>query len=347
MRFLPLSPPRRITALTSRQTTHVPLPGGLPLAAKGRAETEPLSTAIKHRTLADPENTDFPPRHLLDPRDGWFRRTERGVNKFLSRRFFPHVPLIREPYAFTLERSLTVSEGRIRLNGLGGSEAIRALVISDIHAGPFVSPQVLHRTLDRLMSTRPDLILLPGDFATVCVEEVEEAVEALSSLQAPLGVYGVLGNHDYYTRQVAKISELLASAGVELLRNDSTIVEKGGSRFLLAGVDDLLCGSPRMDRALAGRPAGMPTVMMSHNPDLFPEAVEHGVELVLAGHTHGGQIRVPGLPVLVRMSRYRLDEGRFQAEDSELIVTRGLGVTGLPIRVACPPEALLLELVPQ
>lgn len=310
------------------------------------SSTEGSSFSIKHQTLADAETTDFPPRHLLDPKGGWFRRTERGINKFLSRRVFPHVPLMRDPYRAVLARALTVFEGHLPLPGLGGEAAFRVLVISDIHAGPFVSPQVLGRTFDRLMGTEPDLILLPGDFATVCVEEVEEAVPALASLRAPLGVYGVLGNHDYYTGDVARLSDLLLDAGIELLQNDSVTIERGSGRFLLAGVDDLLGGVPRFDLALAARQDGVPTVVMSHNPDVFPEAIEHEVSLVLAGHTHGGQIRIPGLPVLVRMSRYRLDEGRFQVGGSELLVTRGLGVTGLPLRFACPPEALLLNLVP-
>jgi len=97
---------------------------------------------------------------------------------------------------------------------------------------------------------------------------------------------------------------------------------------------------------LSGHRDGMPTVVMSHNPDVFPEAVRHGVSLLLAGHTHGGQIRIPGLSVLVRMSRFRLDEGRYAVDGSELIVSRGLGVTGLPLRFACPPEALSLSLTP-
>lgn len=346
MRFLPLSPPRRIASLPLIEERRRPAVGEPIGGDRADSRIEGTSSSVKHQVLAHPESTDFPPRHLLDPRDGWFRRTERGINKFLSRRVFPYVPLMRDPYAVVLGRSLTVSEGRVPLAGLGGVDAFKVLVISDIHAGPFVSPEVLSRTFDRLMDTEPDLILLPGDFATVCVEEVEEAVVALSGLRAPLGVYGVLGNHDHYTGDVARVAELLSDAGIELLQNESVTIARGRGRFLLAGVDDLLCGMPRFDHALAARQDGEPTVVMSHNPDVFPEAVEHEASLVVAGHTHGGQIRVPGLPVLVRMSRYRLDEGRFQVGGSELVVTRGLGVTGLPLRLACPPEALLLHLVP-
>jgi predicted MPP superfamily phosphohydrolase len=83
---------------------------------------------------------------------------------------------------------------------------------------------------------------------------------------------------------------------------------------------------------------------LAHNPDVLFDAATRGVALVLSGHTHGGQIRIPGLPVLVRMSRYRLDEGHYRSGGTQLVVSRGLGVTGLPIRIACPPEAVLLTL---
>jgi len=302
--------------------------------------------SVKHEQLADPESTEFPRRHLFNPEDGWFRRTERAINKFLSRRVFPHIPMIRRPYAAILERSLTVAEATVPLQGMGGSDAVRTLVISDIHAGPFVSPATLQRTFERLLTLQPDLILLPGDFATVSVREVEEIVPSLRCLRAPLGVYGVLGNHDYYPNDTGRLCRLLEGAGIELLQNRAVTVETGDGRFFLAGVDDLLLGQPDFHRALNGHRKGMPTVVMSHNPDVFPEAARHDVSLLLAGHTHGGQIRIPGLSVLVRMSRYRLDEGRFVVDQSELIVSRGLGVTGLPIRIACPPEALLLTLVP-
>ena len=114
--------------------------------------------------------------------------------------------------------------------------------------------------------------------------------------------------------------------------------------MVVAGIDDLLMGRPDLDAALAGVPRGVPVLLLSHNPDILFEAAAKGVDLVLAGHTHGGQMRVPGLPVLVRMSRFRLDEGRYRFDSTELVVSRGLGAVGLPLRVACPPEAVLLTL---
>jgi len=302
---------------------------------------------LERQELAPPQETSFPRRHLFHPKTGWFRRTERETNRWLSRNLFPRLPGIRWPYARILERGLVVSEGEVELSGLAGAPAgIRVLLVSDFHAGPFVTPRVLARTIDRLMTLEPDLILAAGDFATVTVEEVERALPAFGHLSAPLGVYGVLGNHDYYTGDTDRLCHLLGSVGIEFLHNRSVTIRKDSARFLLAGVDDLLGGEPCLDTALEGQPDGVPTVVVSHNPDVFPEAVDRGVTLMLAGHTHGGQIRAPGFSVLVRMSRYHLDHGRYRAGSSELIVTRGLGVTGLPIRWACPPEAMLITLRP-
>lgn len=312
------------------------------------AERAGERAALHLRPLGPKRPPDPRRRRFFDPKAGWFRRLERQVNKFLSRRVFPRVPGLERPYGWMLDRWLTVSHGDIALEGLGGEESgVRVLVISDLHAGPFVSPEAIARALDRLMTLRPDLILLAGDFATICLEEVEPIAPALGRLQAPLGVFGVLGNHDHYTGEAEALCRLLQTSGVELLQNRSVRIGGHSAGFRLAGVDDLVEGRPRLDRALSAEPGSLPTVLLSHNPDVFPEAVRRGVSLVVAGHTHGGQVRIPGLGVLVRMSRFRLDEGRYVAGASQLVVTRGLGVTGLPLRLACPPEALLLTLRPR
>jgi predicted MPP superfamily phosphohydrolase len=162
------------------------------------------------------------------------------------------------------------------------------------------------------------------------------------ALRAPLGTWAVLGNHDHYTGELPALREELHAAGIGLLQDAWTPIEAAGAAFTLAGVDDLLLGQPDLDRALDGAPA--PLVLLSHNPDLLFEAARRGVALMLSGHTHAGQVRIPRLPVLVRQSRYRLDEGRYRAGATELIVSRGLGAVGLPWRVACPPEGVLIRL---
>jgi predicted MPP superfamily phosphohydrolase len=127
-----------------------------------------------------------------------------------------------------------------------------------------------------------------------------------------------------------------------MLMKRAVTLERGGATVQLAGIDDLNAGAPDLDAALAGPPL----LLLSHNPDVFFVAALRGVRLVFSGHTHGGQVRIPGLPVLVRMSRFRLDEGHYATGDAQLVVSRGLGVSGIPLRVACPPEAMLLTLEP-
>jgi predicted MPP superfamily phosphohydrolase len=195
----------------------------------------------------------------------------------------------------------------------------------------------------------PDLVLHGGDLATSRDDEVDGCLEALAPLRGALGTYGVHGNHDHYVEEPERLARRIEDAGIALLTNRAVAVERDGARLALAGVDDLVTGRPDLDAAVAAARAvadGAPVVLLSHNPDVFFEAVRRGVALVLSGHTHGGQIRVPGLPVLVRQSRYRLDEGRYAAGGAEIVVSRGLGTTGLPLRVCCPPEAVLLRLLP-
>jgi len=282
-------------------------------------------------------------RPLFHPRRGWLRRLERAGSLFLSRVVYPRVPGIGLPYGRQLRRQLTLSEASIDLAGLPSSfDGVRLLLISDLHAGPFVSPAELLRATDRLAALRTDLILVVGDLITSRVTEIETHRAALARLEAPLGVFAVLGNHDHYSGQPEQVIERVRGLGIEVLHNRSVALERDGARLSLAGVDDALVGSPDLDAAL--RNCRPPVVLLSHNPDLVFEAARRQVALMLAGHTHGGQIRLPGLPVLVRQSRYRLDHGRYRAGSTELVVSRGIGAVGLPLRLFCAPEAVLLTL---
>ena len=287
-------------------------------------------------------------RPHFDPKAGWFRRIERATSLFLARRVFPILPGSTLPYAPMLATGLTVAEATIPVSGLPlPFDGTTILFVSDIHAGPFLSRGALAGALDRLATLRADLVIHGGDLATSNLSEIEIHAEALARLRAPLGVFAVLGNHDHYTRDLAGLEAFYERCGIRLLRNDAAAVSRGGSVVALAGIDDWNIGRPDLGRAMrvASEVApGAPVILASHNPDALFEAARGGVALVLAGHTHGGQVRIPGRPVLVRMSRYRLDEGHFTAGATHLVVSRGLGVSGLPLRVYCPPEALAITL---
>jgi predicted MPP superfamily phosphohydrolase len=318
----------------------------------------------------------------------WVRRCERGLNQLLALHVYPWLPGLRLPYGFQLSRHLTVSEAEVPVPGLPAAfDGMTVLLMTDIHAGPFVSSRALARTFRRLQGLEPDLILLGGDLITATHREFESAAEAFSVLQAPLGVFAVLGNHDHYSGDPATLRRLIEAAGIPVLHNRIVDLTRDTARLRLAGIDDLHWGKPDLGELLpvtglaahAGTAPGTslpvaaaaggvlrepavsspaagggldrdaagsetPVILLSHNPDVFFDAVWRGVALVLSGHTHGGQIRLPGFPLVVKMSRYALDEGRYTADGVELVVSRGLGVTGLPLRFACAPEAVFLRL---
>ena len=313
-----------------------------------------LAPAFDLRHLPDPRPAVPRHRRLFHPVTGWFRRLERRTEHLLSTHLFPRLGGLPAIYSRLLERHLTLVEGTIPIGRLPATEAgTRILLITDLHVGPFLDPAALGRVFARLMEARPDLILLGGDLATARLDEFPPAAAAFRSLRAPRGVFAVLGNHDHYTGEPDRLRGLVEECGIEVLHNRSLALRaadgagSGGGEvapLFLAGIDDRHAGRPDLDAALAGIPAAAPVILLSHNPDVLFDAAARGVDLVLSGHTHGGQIRIPGLPVLVRMSRYRLDEGHYRSGGTQLVVSRGLGVTGLPIRIACPPEAVLLTL---
>ena len=299
---------------------------------------------LAHGKLAGPRPARPRLRRLFNPVTGWFRRLERRANLWLSRAVYPRLPVAQLAYAWQLDRHLTVAEADIELADLpAGFEGMTVLLITDIHTGPFLAPAPLSRAFERLLALQPDLIVLGGDLTTGRVNEFEPFAPVFARLAEQSPVYAVLGNHDHYSGDPAGLRASVEATGIRVLDNACVTLRRNGAALRLAGIDDLHWGKPDLEAALAG-PAAAVTILLSHNPDIFFEARRRGVALVLAGHTHGGQIRVPALPVLVRMSRYRLDEGHYVAGDAQLVVSRGLGATGLPVRLFCPPEAVLLRL---
>lgn len=301
------------------------------------------------RVRLDAPHTAIPERRPhFRPRRGWFRRIERAVSLALSRNVWPRLPGAALPYGFILGRGLTVADAEVAVPGLGsGLDGVAILFVSDVHAGPFLSPRALARAFAKLAGLGADVVIHGGDLATTSVREVLPHLDALASLRAPLGVFAVLGNHDHYAGDLPALAECYRRVGVRLLDNDAVALERGGSRMAMAGIDDWNFGRPDLRAALSAAHAAAPdapVVLASHNPDAFFAAAGAGVRLVLSGHTHGGQVRIPGLPVLVRMSRYRLDEGRYERGGTHIVVSRGLGVSGIPLRLFCRPEALRVTL---
>jgi predicted MPP superfamily phosphohydrolase len=323
------------------------LPPPRPASPAGAGTGAPAPAAPPHRLqLEAPARARSIPRRLFDPVQGWFRRTERALSIFSSRHVFPAIPRIGDVYSVTLREHLTVAEAEVRIEGLSlAFDGLTVLFVSDLHAGPFLSTAAVEESFRRLASLAPDVVVLGGDLVTTGLEELLPHQGALSGLHGSLASFAVLGNHDHYTGRPDAVRAVLSGCGFRVLHNDAASIERHGSRLAFAGIDDYNAGRPQLDEALAAaRRIGGPVLLASHNPDVFFEAARAGVALVLSGHTHGGQVRIPGRGVLVRMSRYRLDEGRYAWNGAEIVVSRGLGVSGLPLRLACPPEAALVTL---
>jgi len=236
-----------------------------------------------------------------------------------------------------------------------GFEGLKVLQISDLHVGSFMSERRLKSYLSLVEPLSPDLIVITGDIFNHDLEQLSSTAEALGRLKAPLGIYACLGNHDYWV-DLGEMIPALEAVGVRVLRGEAISFEglrEGGERFALLGVDDLM-GSlersyePLLESCLAQLPESVSfRLLLSHRPRIFPLAAAHGIQLTLAGHTHGGQLVLPlgegrSLGAARLMTPY--DRGPFERDGSLLYVNRGLGIAALPIRLNCPREISLFSL---
>ncbi len=240
--------------------------------------------------------------------------------------------------------------------------------ISDLHTGAYIRQPELDRVVDAANRLRGDLIAITGDFMDSSTALLDVARQSLARLRAPLGVFGILGNHDYYAdRPTAhypgclEIMGAMQQAGIRMLRNAHCEVRVGADHVVLGGVDwtGMRRGnpnsydSPQTRRALAttflGSEAGVPRILMAHHPHVFFDSPAFDVALTLAGHTHGGgQVvvaEVHGQPIAVGTPVFRYVSGVYREGWHTLYVNRGIGYVGLPIRLNCPPEISRFKLV--
>jgi len=197
----------------------------------------------------------------------------------------------------------------------------------------------------RVAAAAPHLVLLGGDQINTRDRELLLFRKALRELKVPLGVFAVPGNHDHFWgADIGLWMAYLQTHGVQVLRNRGTRVQFNGASLWLCGVDDLTEGEPDLRRALFGRDPGEPAVLLSHHPDFFFEAAAADVDLTLSGHTHGGQIRINGRAPILH-SKFGYEQGWFSEGDARLYVSRGVGVTVLPVRIGAPPEIPMITLL--
>jgi uncharacterized protein len=223
-------------------------------------------------------------------------------------------------------------------------------LVSDIHSSSFMTKKQMDGYCSALMSYGTDLIVVPGDFVNSQTDEVYPFAESFSSLRAPCGVYGVMGNHDFFAPDPERVAREVDACGVRLLRNDNVIITKDGVRLALLGIDDVgrrERAAAYIQTALRGVPEGLPRILLSHRPYFLGEAAGAGMDLVLSGHTHGGQIVLGRIgPVVLTPAAIASPyiSGMYSRGRTQMYVSRGIGTVALPMRVNCPPEITRITL---
>ena len=248
---------------------------------------------------------------------------------------------------------LSIEHERIQLNRLPKVfDGFRVVQLSDVHHGPFSTTEQIERAVDTANRLQPDIIALTGDYISKERQYAAPCAEMLGRLKAKYGVFAVLGNHDHWT-DGAMMAEALEAEGIRVLCNEHTRIHRGQANLCVAGIDDVMVKRDDLPTALAGTTREEARILLAHNPAIIREAARAGVDLVLSGHTHGGQINwqlltgkkdTPLRRWLQRPSR-RFLRGHAVLGSTQLYVNRGLGTVVVPLRYGCPPEITLLELL--
>lgn len=238
---------------------------------------------------------------------------------------------------------------------------VKIAIISDLHVGPYKGAGFIRRVVRRINAETPDIVLVAGDLVLSdnVTAETLTALEPLKNLHPPLGTYVVMGNHDHgiyrlFTPEQRRpedrsdlVSETLKGFGLSVLHNAQSDISVGNEHLWIAGIEDALSGQADIVKTLQGTGSGSPPViLMSHNPDIILDPLSRLADLIVAGHTHGGQIRLPwhgpvsALPTHIGR---KYDQGIFQlGSGSTLLITRGVGESGPRARLFAPPEIMMI-----
>ena len=253
-------------------------------------------------------------------------------------------------YGVFIERlDFRVREIDVRLAGLPGDlDGLRVLQLSDIHLSPFLGETDLARVVDASRELRPHLAVVTGDLISSRGDPLDACIRQLARLQSDAGVFGCMGNHERYVGGENYTAAAAGRVGIEFLRQRSRQLRFGGAILNLAGVDYQKVGERKLYLKGAERLVlpGAANVLLSHNPDVFPVAAHQGYHLVMAGHTHGGQVTVEILDQSISAARFFTPYvyGLYGSPRAAVYVTRGIGTIALPARIGAPPEIAVLRL---
>lgn len=234
-------------------------------------------------------------------------------------------------------------------------DGTRIVLVTDIHRGPFFSESRVGDLVERVNDLEPDLIVLGGDYVFGNTDYEASCFSRLAGLRAPLGCYAVLGNHDYGEPQrqrgtgeddPSKALEAMAAAGIEALDDRAVWLERDGGRIRLGGVSDYQQGDPRVTATLTETSRDDLVILVSHNPDVAEGLPGEGIDLVVSGHTHGGQVALFGYAFYLPSEygqKYRT--GVIENGDTTVIVSNGIGTSTVPpVRLFVPPQIVIITL---
>jgi hypothetical protein len=244
-------------------------------------------------------------------------------------------------YALNVEpKWLYTKKVAIPIDNLAPSlDGFKIVQLSDIHLYPYTEIDIVIKAVERINTLTPDIVVLTGDYVYEKAASIFELAPILADINARYGTFSVLGNHDYWT-DPAIVQEGLRQADIPVLINEGVQIEVGSDRLHLAGLDDGWDGSPDWDAVMETSISGAPTILLIHEPDFIEETAKDArISLQLSGHTHGGQVRIPGFgaPALPLYGRL-YDYGLYRVNKTWLYVNPGIGVIPPPVRLNCRPE---------
>jgi predicted MPP superfamily phosphohydrolase len=243
-----------------------------------------------------------------------------------------------------LQAPLRVREHLVAVPSIGGRDRLRVAYASDFHAGPMTDRGLIAEACEVLKSAAPDVLLLGGDFVEYDARQIDWMAPLLGDVPAPAGRYAVPGNHDRWT-DMNRITGALRRSGIEMLVNQSVRLPEPYHHVWICGLDDPLAGGPEPAATLGG--AAGTRILLMHSPSGLADVGSEHFDLALCGHTHGGQVALPrGIPIVVPEGRLcrKYARGRFDVGGGRtMLVSCGIGCSGVPLRLFANPEILVCE----
>jgi hypothetical protein len=232
-------------------------------------------------------------------------------------------------------------------------------LVSDIHSGPYMDEDMMKEYCDVINNLNSDLIFIPGDLTNTKKTEIHSLNKAFRDLKAKHGIYGTLGNHDYFSDPDYIASAISNESPIKMLRNQSEFININGKEFCLIGVEDIRDSGAQKNNVIIKyiddtlektdkKYLELPKILLCHKPYMFREISDRNIDLMLSGHTHGGQIvlaKLGNINLSIAATISSLISGHYKEKDTNLYVSRGIGTVGFPLRLNCPPEVTQIRLI--